>query len=156
MGEFINTVSGARVYLGSTQAATTVEQFQADSYTEIGEIEDLGEYGDQNELVTFTAINVDRVQKLKGTADAGEFALVVGADQTDAGQAALIAAQAQKFSYNVKIVYDDAISLGGDGSEEYFRGLVMSKRRVSGTANNVLRRNFMIAINSAVLEQAAT
>jgi len=156
MGENINTVSGARVYIGTTTAATTVEDFQGDSYTEIGEIEDIGEYGDQNELVTFTAINVGRVQKLKGTADAGDFALVVGADATDQGQAALIAAQAEKFSYNFKIVYDDAITLGGDGSEEYFRGLVMSKRRVSGTANNVLRRSFMIAINSEVLEQSAS
>lgn len=152
----INTVSGATIAIGSTDDAANQAQFEADSYVEIGSVEDLGEYGDQNEVVKFTSIADARTQKLKGTADAGDLALVVGADADNEGQAALAAAQAVKHAYNFRVTYDDAITLNGTGSVEYFRGLVMSKRRQSGTANNVLRRQFMIAITTAIVEVPAT
>jgi hypothetical protein len=66
------------------------------------------------------------------------------------------AAEAQPHNYNMYVQLNDAQTLGGDGSKHYFCGMVLSKRRNVGQANNVVRRNFQVGINSAITEVAPT
>lgn len=148
----VNTASGARIYIGGANSnrETVLADYQADSYTEIGEVEDGGEFGDQSEDVTFASLADSRTRHFKGTRDAGTMTLVVGDDMLDEGQIALEAAEASQLDFNFKIVLNDAITLGGTGSEHYFIGKVMNKRRNLGNVNNVVRRNFAIGINSAI------
>ncbi len=152
----INTAAGSRFFIGTKAAADSLADFKADTYIEVGEVEDLGEFGDQSNPVTFTALSNSRTRKFKGTKDAGDLALVLGFDKGDVGQQALIAAEADSgaLDYNFKIVLND-----GDASATpaipdttvYFKAKVMSNRIQAGQADNVVRANASIAINSAVL-----
>lgn len=152
----ISAANGSMLYIGTTQAAENLSQFLNDSYTEIGETEDLGEFGDTSEIVTFVSLADGRVRKLKGSRDAGDMAVIVGHDISDAGQDALVTAEASTLNFNFKVVLNDALTLGGTGTEYYFRGKVANKRISVGSANNVVRRNFTIAVDSAIEEIQAT
>lgn len=148
----INTASGAKLFIATTQALpANLAAYQALTWTEVGEVEDMGEFGDESESVTFTALSDARTRKLKGPRDAGSQTVVVGDDMNDVGQIALEAAEASPLDHNFKVQLNDAVTIGGDDSLHFFRGLVMSKKRNVGNASNVVRRTFMIGINSAVL-----
>jgi hypothetical protein len=153
----ISTGSGVQFFIGTTDDAENLSQFLTDTYIEVGEVEDLGEFGDESELVTFASLANARLQKLKGVRDAGTLALVVGADDTDVGQDALIVAEADDtLDFSFKVILNDKATLGGAPSEHYFRGKVMSKRLGVGTVNNVIRRTFNIGVNSEILSIDAT
>ena len=148
----INTASGSKLFIGTTTAAENLSQYLTDSYEEVGEIEDLGEFGDSAEDVTFASLSDSRLRHLKGIRDAGTVAVIAGADASDLGQAAMVAAEASVLDFNFKIVLNDQLTISGTPSEHYFRGKVMSKRLGVGTANNVVRRTFNVGINTEILE----
>lgn len=108
--------------------------------------------GDESEQVTFTSLADSRTRKLKGPRDAGTQTVVVGDDMTDEGQASMAAAERSPLDFNFKVVLNDAVTLGGEGSVHYYFGKVFSKRRNVGQANNVVRRNFAVGINSEIVE----
>lgn len=153
----LNTAAGCRFSIGSKTGAETETEYKADTYVEIGEIEDLGEFGDTFSNVTFTSLKDGRVRKYKGTADAGDLTLTVGLDNGDAGQNAVKTAHKDrsKGDYNIKITLND----GDPGATPalnpttfYMRGKVMNNTVAPGAADNVVRRNITIGINSDILE----
>lgn len=154
----LNTAAGCRFSLGTKVAAETQAEFVADTYVEVGEIEDLGEFGDTFANVNFTALADGRVRKYKGTADAGDLTLTLGLDNGDAGQAAVKTAHADrsKGDYNIKITLNDgnptATPTPIAPTTFYMRGKVMKNTVASGSADNVVRRNVTIGINSDILE----
>lgn len=152
----IGTASGVSIFLGSASSAATQGEFEADSYVEIGEIEDAGQIGDQSAEIQFVTLADGRVRKLKGPRDAGTQTVVCGADPSDEGQAAAIAAEGTTFDYAVKMVLNDQLTMGGTPTIMYYLAKVMSKRRNVGNASNVVRFNFDLGVNSAVIEVAAT
>jgi len=152
----ISAASGSQFFIGTTTAAEALSQFLTDTYTEVGEVEDLGEFGDEAELVTFASLSDARMQKLKGVRDAGIMTVVTGADDSDAGQDAMIVAEASILDFNIKVVLNDKMTVSGTPSEHYFRAKIMSKRTGVGSANNVVRRTFSVAINSAIIQVDAT
>jgi len=157
MGDII-TATGTRVYIGSavTSAVDTLPEFEAMStWTEIGLIESLGEYGDQANDVTFAAIGDARMRHAKGARDAGTMQITCGHDPTDVGQAALEAAEATNDNYAFKVVLPDGPA-GYSDTIQYFRGLVMSKRKNVGTNDNVVRNNYNVGINSEVFTDPAS
>src|ERR1044072_4808175 len=98
----VNTAGGATLYIGTSAIPANIDdltdmqalaEFQADSYIEVGEIEDLGDFGDESEAITFTALKNSRTRKFKGPRDAGPTEIVVGDAPTDDGQAARVAAR---------------------------------------------------------------
>ena len=126
----IHTSTGCRLYIGPVVASTvdTEAEFEALSYTEISQVQDLGEFGDTAEELTFEVIHDDRLQSRKGSVDGGILPLVLSYDLGDAGQAALKAASASRSNYAFKILF------GGDEPVEafYFRGRVLSFRKEIG------------------------
>jgi hypothetical protein len=152
----INTAGGVKFYIGTTAAAATIGEFEADSYVEVGEVEDAGQVGDESAEITFTALSDGRTRKLKGPRDAGTMAVVCGADSSDDGQAAMIEAEASPLDFNFRVQLNDQLTISGDPTFIYFRGKVMSKRRNIGNVSNVVRYNFNVGVNSEVLETAAT
>lgn len=152
----INASSGARFFIGNPTGAENLSEYLADTYEEVGEVEDLGEFGDESEVVTFASLKDSRMRKLKGTRDAGTMAVVCGQDQSDAGQDAMIEAEASNLDFNFKVILNDQLTLSGSGSEHYFRGKVMSKRLTVGSANNVVRVNFNVGVNSEIIIVEAT
>lgn len=154
----VQTAAGSRIFIGPavTEAeADSVGEFQALSYTEIGEVENLGAFGDTAGQTTFAALGDRRVRKFKTSYDAGNVEMTVGFDAGDAGQDALVAAFTSDSDFAIKVMAND----GSEGSPSepstfYFRAKVMSKPITIGTVDNVVRRSFTLAINSEVFEVA--
>ena len=101
--------------------------------------------------VSNVELNDGRVRKAKGIRDAGNLALTVARDPSDAGQDALIAAEGTSSKYAFKVTYPDRLTAGGADGIDYFRALVMSKRNNVGSADNVIRRSFQLGIDSAII-----
>jgi len=154
----VNTAAGSKLFIGPVVDSDTDTQgeFEGLAYTEIGEIENFGELGDEAQSVTFTSVGDRRVRKFKGSFDAGTMSLTIGFDGADAGQTALRSALASQKDYAIKLELND----GSDGSPSspttfYFRGKVMSRRIQVGDANNVVRATVAIGVNSEIVEVAA-
>ncbi|MFG1371488.1 iron ABC transporter substrate-binding protein [Xanthobacter oligotrophicus] len=151
----VTTTSGTKIYIGpavTAAAADTTAEFAALTYVEVGEVQNLGEFGDESSSVSFASIGDARTRKLKGARDAGTLALTVGRDPLDVGQIALKAAEKTKFEYAIKVVAADAPSAGHTNSIFYFRALVMSGRNNFGANDSVTTAVFNLGINSEVYE----
>jgi hypothetical protein len=147
----IITASGTKIEIGGIAADTVKTKAAYEAllpFTEIGRVESYGDFGDERAAVTFNSVGSGRIEKAKGSADAGTLALTVGYDPLDAGQIAVEAALASIQNFAFRVTFPD-------GSIQYFRGLVMSKRRSVGSADNVIKRVFSIGINSELLDVPA-
>lgn len=155
----VKTAAGTKIYIGPSivEATTdTLAEFTALTYTEIKGVTTTPEIGDESSLVTAMDLGSARVQKGKGVRDSGSATLTVNADPADAGQLALVAAEATQNVYAFKIVYPDKLNATGTDTEEYFGGIVRGKRRTGGDANAVLQRTFNVDATTAVYEKVAT
>lgn len=157
----INTAHGVDIAIGPVITIhplnpPILSDYEGLSYISLGEVEDGGQVGDESTAVTFTALADGRTRKLKGPRDAGTMAIVCGADTTDEGQDAFVAAEATIFDYAIQVTLNDQVTLSGMPTVLYFAGKVMSKRRNIGNVSNVVRYTFNLAVNTAILEIAAT
>lgn len=139
MADNLNTAAGCRLSLGTKTGADTEADYKQDVYVEIGEIEDLGEFGDTFSSVTFTSLKDGRVRKYKGTADAGDMTLTVGLDNGDAGQKAVKVAHKDrsKGDYNIKVTLNDGDATATPAvlpTTFYFRVKVMNNTVAPGAA----------------------
>lgn len=155
----IFATAGSRLYVGQSVAAKTTNWVLADfagqSWVPVNWMENIGSFGDEATSITFDAIEQARTQKLKGTRNAGDMTVVCGIDYEDAGQNTLRGAETEPNNYAFKVLFNDAPS-GGSGSERYFIGLVMSAREALETANNVMKLNVTIGVNSNIVRVNAT
>jgi hypothetical protein len=149
----IASTTGAQIFIGpiNTTAADETD-YGALSYTEIGEVESIGEFGDQASTITFTSLGDARVRKRKGVRDAGDLSVVCANDPLDAGQIAAIAAQTTENTYAFKVTLADAADGNDTDSTFYFRALVASSRLNVGAANEMIKRTFNLLIDSAIVE----
>ena len=150
----VNTAAGTRLSIGPRLSAklpaldsAAITLLAGLTYIEVGELENIGDYGDEVGDVTFSALADSRTRHLKGLADAGSVELGIGFDAGDAGQLALVAAQKDRsqFDYPVKVEYVD-------GLVDYFAVKVMSSRKGVGGAEDVIKRNVTVGINSGIYE----
>lgn len=155
----IYATNGAKLYIGgalSSKATDFVESdFDSQSWVEIGEIEALGTVGDTSAEITFDSISANRTRRLKGTRNAGAMEVVCGIDYEDPGQIALIAAEKTIHDYAFRIVMNDAPD-GGSPSERLFIAKVGSAAEALETANNVMKLNATLWVNSNVVHVDAT
>lgn len=152
----IKTAAGISFLLGPAHAvmykedtagrAAAVTALKALTYVEIGEVEDLGELGDEASTAEFTALADRRKRKVKGTFDAGTQQVTLGEDPDDAGQLALRAAVASDSNFAVQIDY-------GDGTFDYYLVQVLSFRKQIGSAESIRKASVSLAINSAIFEE---
>lgn len=152
-----SAAAGTKVYIGPTTAAADAAAYAALTWVEIGLVESVGEVGDTAAQITWTGLGDNRVRKLKGARDAGDVSVLVAMNALDAGQVAAIAAEKTKFSYAIKIVYEDSVDNTNDtDSIDYFHAKVMSARKTVGSNGDVLKRTFVLAVDTALTEVPAT
>lgn len=155
----IFATAGAKLYIGGSLAAKTTDfvvgDFSGQSWVSVGWLESIGAFGDEAASITFDAIGEGRTQKLKGTRNAGDMAVVAGIDYSDSGQIAMRAAEATSNNYAFKVEFNDE-PLAGTPSLRYFIGLVMSARETLDTANNVMKLNLTIGVNSNIVRVNAS
>ena len=113
----------------------------------IGEVTTSSGHGDTFAEVTHSPMSSRRVEKLKGTVDAGTETFTFADFVTDAGQILAKTASASDSDYSFKEVWQD-------GTVEYFYGKVMSFAGVGGDNNTIRARTMDVGINSAILEVA--
>lgn len=158
----ITTASGSTIAIGpatpvtGANEAAIITAYKALAYVPIGEVQNLGEFGDEANDVTFTSLSDARVRHLKGARDAGVLALVCGRDPLDAGQIALRAAEKTNLAYAIRIIANDAPDETGTPTEFYFHALVQSAKESYGEADDVVTTTFNLGITTAIFEQEAT
>lgn len=122
----------------------------------VGLVESVGEFGDESNAINFAALGDGRVRKSKGARDAGTMAIVVAYDSTDTGQTALETAEGTNVNVAFRVTLPIKATSGGTNEILYFVGMVMSKRNNVGNNDNIVRRTFNVAVNSAITRVAPT
>lgn len=154
----VNTSALVKIYIGDSVSAAPANQgeYEATNFVEIGEVADLGEFGDRSNPITFTSLADRRVRKFKGSFDAGTLTLGLGRDISDSGQSALSTANGTDFDYTFKVEFNDG-SAGSpsENSVQYFIGKVMSYTTNVGSADSIVGSTVEVGINSSILEVAA-
>ncbi|MBB05610.1 MAG: hypothetical protein CML03_08845 [Pseudooceanicola sp.] len=151
----IYAANGASIHICTTPQATepvNAAAYEALTFVKVGELETLGSFGDTAEEIVFRGLEYNRVQRLKGTRDAGTLETVFGRDYADAGQVALIAAEADDGAdgdYAIKIAFNDAPS-GGTPSERYFLAAVASATEQLDQTNQVIKLASTLWINTKI------
>src|SRR5262245_54719361 len=85
----ITGTRGVRLFMSTAPIADTIDtevEFFTTTYTEIGLVETIGEFGRQFEVVSFQGLFDGRTLKLKGGFNDGTLEVGLGQDLSDAGQ----------------------------------------------------------------------
>lgn len=150
----IFATNGAKFYIGGVMADPGEDMVAADfeevTWVEIKETESLGSVGDTAAEIAFDGIAQNRTKRLKGTRNAGTMELVCGIDYADAGQIALLEAEKAIHDYAFRLVFKDA-PVGGTPSERMFIAKVGSAAEALDTANNVMKLNSSLWVNSNIV-----
>lgn len=141
-----DTVAGAKISIGTTLAAASRSQFEADTYIEIGGTSNIGEFGASANILQFPLISEAFVAKSKGTRNAGDPAIVCARLSADNGQRALRAAELTKFFYNFKLELPDAINESHTDTVIYFRALVAGVPNQFGGVEDFITETYNLAI----------
>lgn len=146
---------GVKVYISSAAIASTIDsepEFAAETWTQIGFVGNLGEYGRVYETVPFQQIYDGRTYKLRGGSNDGGMQISVAQDLSDAGQALLKSASnaATQDQWGFRIEYNDAPSSVGGPTIVYMRGLPMSFRTTLGSTNTVIMATSTIELGTIV------
>lgn len=152
---------GARLYASATAlvnieaAADAIGDFTGLTIaTEVGLIENFGEFGRVFAPVNFQAVSDGRMYKLKGGFDDGNIQLTVGQDISDAGQALLKsygeASNQNTYPFKITLVGADA-----NFDTIYFGAKVMSYRTQMGSVNSVIKALVTLDINTPIFTGAA-
>ena len=152
------TATGAKVYIAPSQttAPANAAAYAALTWTEITLVRSIGPYGDEASIINAPVLGDARVRKAKGSRDAGNSELVVYPLATDAGQSALIAAEATNFDYPIKVELPTKLAAAGTNGIDYFMAKVGSKRRTVGENDNVITDTFSLPVVSAITSVAPT
>lgn len=139
---------GTQFYVSAAEPATYDDAgFVALAWTEVGEVESLGEFGGTATVTPFTPLATGVIKKRKGSIDYGAAAASIGRLASDAGQAILKAGFDGATKYDVhsfKLV-------NSDGAIAYFTGVVSSFTTVTNDANSVTMVNCNIELDNRVL-----
>lgn len=152
----ISAASGATIAITSTTTAPATFDaagYAALSYTTVNSVESIGSFGDESQDVTFDDLGDRRTKHLKGQKDAGTLALVCGLDDTDAGQDLLRTAEADGSTgnFHFKVTLPNKQATAGDDAIRYFSGKVMSVRETVDSANNIVKLETNIGINTKIV-----
>lgn len=148
MGSTTAAGTALAISAGVPTAGTEVA-IKALSYTEIGQVEQIGAFGATDEVVNFQPLKGE-LQKFKGPRNSGAISPSVAIDDGDAGQVLLRTAaddRTQKLYYFM-VTYPD-------GAQRYFGGRVFGYPETTGAANSMIMANPAIEISTPVYKTAA-
>jgi hypothetical protein len=144
------TSAGTTIGISSTLPATyDASGYGALSYSAVGEVTDLGEFGREYALVTHNPLGARRTVKRKGSYNDGQVAMTVARVPSDTGQADIITALDSDDPVAFEIVLQDGTTL-------YFAGVVMSYTTNVGSVDQITSASVMIEITTDIVEVAAT
>lgn len=139
------TTLGISAALPATYDATA---FALLSFTDIGEITDMGEFGREYALVTHNPLGDRRTVKRKGSYNDGALTMSLGRVPSDAGQTLLLTARDDDDSYAFVVTLQD-------GTKQYFSAQVMSYTTSVGSVDQITGASVMVEIDNDIIEVAA-
>lgn len=153
--------SGTRVFIGAALPATEdLAGYQGVTWTQIGRIESVGDFGSERAVGSFEDLASDVVCKFLGSRDYGTLDLSL-AHTVDAGATALRAAHEDALRRPFMVAFSDygakdsatdlwpGVSTGAKSTRYFFPGLVASVKTSPGTGNEVVKVAVSIAITGA-------
>jgi hypothetical protein len=149
----ISATAKSKVYIGNPNPdISELAEFEAETWTEIKEVEDLGEWGAEAKELTFTSLADGHVRRRKGSIDSGVISLIVARDPNDDGQRKARAAVEELRPYSFKVELADKSSPGGQDTTFYFRAVVLSAQNKLGNADEITKTTLKLGIDGAILE----
>lgn len=139
----VYTTAGTTIAVSaSTPATFDSAGYAALSYTTVGEVSDLGEFGREYNEVTFNPIGTRATRKYKGSFNEGTMTLQVGLDTDDAGQDLLYTASGSDSDYSFKVTAQN-------GDVYYFQAKVMGFKRSFGGVDQITSATINLSITSS-------
>lgn len=121
--------------------------FAALTWTSIGEVTELGEFGRVYNIVKLNLLKDRRTVKRKGSYDDGTVAAQMARVPDDAGQAILVAAVNSDSSYSIKITLQD-------GTKFYFSAQISSYTTNVGNVDQITSATVNFEIDNNIIEVA--
>jgi len=151
----VRTSAGSTLAVSaSTPATFDVAGYAALTFTTIGEITDLGEFGREYNLVTHNPVGSRGTVKLKGSYNEGQMSLQLGLDTDDAGQVIAKAGTLSDDNYSFELTTQN-------GDIYYFQAQIMSFKVGVGNVDQVTSASIMLELTTSddgtgVVEDLAT
>lgn len=144
-----NVVAGSRFYIGGTIADQVADFIQSDfngqSWVEVDGWQQMGDLGEEPNVITTSLINRNRDKAMKGTRQVVQMENRFTIIDADSGQLACIAAEASNLDYAFKVVFPS-------GALRLFSGLVVAAKEMGGEANTIRFLQVTVARNSNVVK----
>ena len=141
----VQTSAGTILSVSATAPATYDQAgFAALTFTTIGEITGVGEFGKTYNLVTHQPLATRRTVKRKGSFNDGALSLQLARVPDDVGQVVLQAGLDSDDSYSFKVVLQD-------GEIQYFSGQVMSYTNNVGSADQINGSAVSVEIDNDII-----
>lgn len=139
----VRSSAGTSIGISATAPATfNVAGYSALSFTNIGEVTDLGEFGREYNLITHNPLATRGTVKLKGSFNEGSISLQLGLDTDDAGQILAKAASVSDNDYSFKVTTQN-------GDDYYFQAKVMSFKVGVGSVDSVTTATITLELTSS-------
>jgi len=142
------TTIGVTATAPGTYDDNTTDGLPTLTYSLIGEVSDLGEFGREYNEVTFNPLGDRRTVKRKGSYNDGSVSMTVARDPSDAGQTVLQDALDDDASYYFNVTLQD-------GTELYFAAQVMSYTTNVGSVDQITTASVTLGITDDIIEVAA-
>ena len=141
----VHTTAGATLAISaSLPSSYTISGYSSLSYTNIGQITNLAEFGRQYNLVTHNPIADRRTIKRKGSFNDGALNLEMARLASDTGQSIVQSAANADTDYTFKVTHQT-------GEVQYFVGQVFSYTTNLQSVDNITTANVQIEINRDIL-----
>lgn len=138
----VRSSAGTTIKISATKPATfNSAGYAALTWSAIGEVTDLGEFGREYNLITHNPLGTRGTTKLKGSFNEGSITMQLGLDTDDAGQILCKAASLSDNDYSFEIQTQN-------GDKYYFQSQVMSFKVGVGSVDQVTAATIMLEITS--------
>ncbi|WP_299082827.1 hypothetical protein [uncultured Paraglaciecola sp.] len=128
----VRTTVGTTLKVTSAAPATfDVAGYAALTFTTVGEITNLGEFGSEATLITHSSIDNKIIRKFKGSVNIGSMNMTLGLDTDDAGQILMKAGQALDLPSAFELTTQN-------GDIYYFQAMIMSFKPNPAGVDDVL------------------
>jgi len=139
----VRSSAGTSIGITSGAPATfNVAGYGALTFTTIGEVTDLGEFGREFNLVTHNPIGNRGTVKLKGSFNEGSISMQLGLDTDDGGQILAKAASLSDADYSFVITTQN-------GDKYYFAAKVMSFKVGVGSVDSVTSATITLELTTS-------
>lgn len=124
-----------------TPGTFNVAGYEALTWTTVGEVTDLGEFGREYALVTHNPVGSRGTLKYKGSFNEGAMTLQLGLDTDDAGQILAKAASLSDADYSISVTTQN-------GDVYYFQAKVMSWKVGVGSVDSITTATCVLEITT--------